>query len=172
MARIRPDLLSLAGEYRVCSELNKRGLFATVTYGNRKSVDVYVIQDAPRRAIRVEVKTSQRGRFVTRITQKRLEHSADAPDYWVLFLLRPRPGDEFEERFFVLSHREICRIQKKGNSIYARRYRKTHGKSPDEMAGVDNVRVEDVQKYENAWEKILRRGMTHGPLSSRSQVLA
>ena len=156
MARIRSDLLSLAGEYRVCSELNKRGLFATVTYGNRKSVDVYVIQDAPRRAIRVEVKTSQRGRFVTRITQKCLEHSADAPDYWVLFLLRPRTGGEFEERFFVLSHREICLIQKKGNRRFARRYRKKHGKSPDETAGIDNVRVEDVQKYENAWDKIRR----------------
>ena len=42
MARIEPYLLNLAGEYRICSELNKRGVFATVTYGNRKGADVTV----------------------------------------------------------------------------------------------------------------------------------
>lgn len=45
MAKIEKYLLHLAGEYRVCSELNKRGVFATITYGNRKAVDVYVIGD-------------------------------------------------------------------------------------------------------------------------------
>jgi hypothetical protein len=39
MAKIPSDLLHLAGEYRVCSELNKRGIFATITYGNHKGVD-------------------------------------------------------------------------------------------------------------------------------------
>jgi hypothetical protein len=30
MAKIPKYLLNLAGEYRICSELNKRGVFATV----------------------------------------------------------------------------------------------------------------------------------------------
>jgi len=156
MAKIDSYLLGLAGEYRVCSELNKRGLFATMTYGNKKSADVYAIADKSRMAIRVEVKTSQGGRFLTGITQKCLENSHDAPDYWVLFLLKPKPNGEFEEQFFVLSHKEICRIQKKVNSDYARPYREKHGKSPDEMAGVDNVRVKEVKMHEGRWDKILR----------------
>lgn len=32
--------LNLAGEYRVASELFKRGLFATITYGNKKGADI------------------------------------------------------------------------------------------------------------------------------------
>ena len=82
-ARIPSYLLSLAGEYRVCSELNKRGIFATVTYGNYKGVDVYAISDRKARALKIEVKTSQRENFVTRITQKRLceEGKAHAPDF-------------------------------------------------------------------------------------------
>src|SRR5437868_14877321 len=94
-------LLNLAGEYRVCSELNKRGVFATVTYGNRKSVDVYAISDGQERerALKIEVKTTQEGKFVTRLAQKysttydaaapdfweRVAADKHAPDYWVLF---------------------------------------------------------------------------------------
>jgi hypothetical protein len=33
--------LHLAGEYRVASELLKRGLFATITYGYMKGIDIY-----------------------------------------------------------------------------------------------------------------------------------
>lgn len=57
--------LNLAGEYRICSELLKRGIFTTVTYGNMKSCDVIAVGEN-RRAALVEVKTSQSTRFVTR----------------------------------------------------------------------------------------------------------
>ena len=84
MAKIPTYLLNLAGEYRVCSELNKRGVFATVTYGNHKGVDVYAISDRKDRALKIEVKTSQRGNFVTKLTQKRAQDDSQVPDFWVL----------------------------------------------------------------------------------------
>ena len=154
MAKIEPYLLSLAGEYRVCSELNKRGVFATVTYGNRKSVDVYAISDRRERALKIEVKTSQRANFVTSITQKRLARDPGAPDFWVLCQLQPRSDGSFSERFFVLSHREICRVQAKRNRAYAMKYTARHGKPPDPFAGVDNVKMPDVGKFEDAWSQI------------------
>jgi len=157
MARIEPYLLNLAGEYRVCSELNKRGVFATVTYGNRKGVDVYAISDRRERAIRIEVKTSQRTNFVTRITQKRLTRDPTAPDFWVLFQIQPRRDGSFGERFFVLTHREICRIQAKRNRKYAARYMAKHRKRPDPLVGVDNVKVADVTQHEDQWAKIIGR---------------
>ena len=158
MTRIEPYLLNLAGEYRVCSELNKRGIFATVTYGNRKSVDVYAIPDGRRPALRIEVKTGQRGKFVTKITQKGLDldRTGAAPDFWVLFHLRPMPNGSFDERFFVLSHRQICAVQRRRNSGYASRYRKRHGRQPDSSVGVDNVRLDDLKEYEGNWAAILR----------------
>lgn len=73
MAKIPQYLLNLTGEYRVRSELTKRGVFATVTYGNRKSVDVYAISDRRERALKIEVKTSQPAR------QLRHKHQPKGP---------------------------------------------------------------------------------------------
>ena len=157
MARIEPYLLNLAGEYRVCSELCKRGLLATVTYGNRKGVDVYAISDRQERALKIEVKTSQRGRFVTGITQKGLAEGPTAPDFWVLFDLRGCPDGTFTERFFVLTHSKICSIQAACNKKHGDMYEAKLGRKYDFSRGVDNVTVIDVEQHENQWSKILDR---------------
>jgi len=155
--RIEPYLLNLAGEYRVCSELCKRGVLATVTYGNRKGVDVYAISDRQERALKIEVKTSQRGRFVTGITQKGLAEDPTAPDFWVLFELAAANDGTFTERFFVLTHSEICRIQKAKNKKHNDRYESKHGRRYDFSLGVDNVTINDVERHENHWSKVLAR---------------
>ena len=157
MTKIESYLLNLAGEYRVCSELNKRGVFATITYGNRKGVDIYAISDAKNRALKIEVKTSQHGRFVTGITQKCLEDSPHAPDFWVLCNIKAGAADAFTERFFILSHNAICRIQKNRNQNYADKYKVRHGKAPDLKGGVDNVTIADVEQYEDHWSSIIKR---------------
>jgi hypothetical protein len=155
--KIETDMLGLAGEYRVCSELIKRGLLAMLTYGNRKSADVYVIPHRRRAALRIEVKTSQNGRFVTRINQKKgLNRKNDVPDFWVLFHCKCKGDNKYEEDFFILPHKTICNIQKRVNRDYARRYRKKHGRQPNEEKGVDNVQIKHVKEYRNGWELILR----------------
>jgi len=157
MAKIPSYLLNLAGEYRICSELNKRGVFATVTYGNRKGVDVYAISDRKERALKIEVKTSQRDNFVTSIAQKRLANYPHAPDFWVLFQILPDQNATFKERFFVLTHQEICTAQEARNKPYAEKYFARYGKQPDPSKGVDNVTVADVEPYEDQWSKIVGR---------------
>lgn len=156
MAAIESYLLNLAGEYRVCSELIKRGVFATITYGNRKGVDIYAISDSKNRALKIEVKTSQHGRFVTGISQKGLEKSPHAPDFWVLCNVKAGDNEVFIERFFVLDHATICKIQKARNQRYADKYSAKHGKAPDLMRGVDNVIVTDVEKFEDQWASITK----------------
>lgn len=157
VAKIEQDLLSLAGEYRVCSELNRRGVFATVTYGNHKSVDVYAISDRKELALKIEVKTSQGAQFVNRITQKGLLKDPTAPDFWVLVQMRLNSDGSFSERFFVLSHAEICRIQELRNKKYADGYLTKNGKQWDPKSGVDNVSVADVEPHEDCWSKIVER---------------
>ena len=142
MATIPSYLLSLAGEYRVCSELIKRGVFVTMTYGNRKEVDVYAINDRQKSALKIEVKTSQTGRFVNKLFQKRLDIDPCAPSFWVLVLIQQCKDDTFKERFFVLTHTEICNVQKTRNSAYEEKYFQKHGKKFDSKNGVDTVRVE------------------------------
>jgi hypothetical protein len=142
--KVATHLLSLAGEYRVCSELNRRGIFTTVTYGNRKSVDVYVFGEG-KRHVKVEVKTSQGGRFVTRLNQRGfLEPGAraGAPDCWVLVDLTTK-GD----RFFILTHSEIVEVQRNKYKDPQRIARWRH-------EGVDYLLIEDVLPDENRWEKV------------------
>jgi hypothetical protein len=163
MAKLPSYLLNLAGEYRVCSELNKRGVFATITYGNRKGVDIYAISDTKNRALKIEVKTSQHGRFVTGIAQKDLETSPYAPDFWVLCDIKADDSGTFAERFFILDHATICRIQKARNQKYADKYISKHGKAPDPKGGVDNVIINDVEKYEDQWTRIVKRVKAPAP---------
>jgi len=153
MLKIEKYLLNLAGEFRVCSELNKRGAFATVTYGNRKGVDLFVINEKTGKSFKIEVKTSQQPRFVTGISQKKAD---TPPDYWVLFLLQSSKDGSFVERFFVLTHEEICSVQKRRNQKYARTYKKKHGIMPDFSKGVDNVTLDDVYEHEDAWNVIIK----------------
>lgn len=155
MAQIRKDLLHLAGEYRVCSELLKRNVFATITYGNHKAVDVYAIGDRKKKALRIEVKTSQLKRFVTGISQKGLDKSSDAPDFWVLCQMKAGDTGVIGERFFVLSHDEICREQARVNRRCAEEYEKKHGHPSTSTGGVDCVRLQYVEKYEDEWKKVV-----------------
>ncbi|HZL38171.1 MAG TPA: hypothetical protein VFC78_22840 [Tepidisphaeraceae bacterium] len=157
-AGIESYLLNLAGEYRVCSELCKRGMFATISYGHRKSADVYVIFEAHRKVLRTEVKTTQKSNFVTSITQKKLtQDSPEAPDFWVLYQIDfDATGASCKERFFIVPHRELWAIQQQVNDRYAIGYRQRHGTDPDFMAGVDNVKIKDVEAYEDKWACIVQ----------------
>ena len=152
--RIESGFLNLAGEYRVCSELQKREIFATITYGQHKGIDIFVIDDRLNVSLRVEVKTSQKARFVTGISQKKHYVSGQAPDVWVLVLIKPASEGSYIERFFVLTHSEICAIQKRTNARYARKYFERHQTQPDTSRGVDNVPLSVVEPFENQWEKI------------------
>ncbi len=102
--------LNLAGEYRVASELFKRGLFATITYGNKKGADIYAIGPNRQTAV-VEVKASNSSRFVTGFYQKYVDEMTEHPDFWVLCSF----WREDHEEFYVLSHAEMARAQSARN---------------------------------------------------------
>lgn len=143
--------LNLAGEYRVCSELLKRGIFATVTYGNMKGCDVIAVGENRRAAV-VEVKTSQSSRFVTGFYQKYKTPNIAHPTFWVLYSIGSN-GDTFTERFFVLSHEELAGIQAERNHPgealdYAARAERV-------SKGVDNVLAKNVEQHEDKWSKII-----------------
>ena len=144
--------LSLAGEYRICSELLKRGIFATVTFGNMKGVDVVAVGPNRRAAI-IEVKTSQSNRFVTGFYQKYKTTDKEHPTFWVLSSIKSIE-ESYVERFFVLTHNEMAQAQAQRNQPgedlpYEERVRRVE-------KGVDNVLVSNVESHENAWEKIVR----------------
>jgi hypothetical protein len=141
-------LLSLAGEYRVCSELNRRGLLATITSGNHKAVDVYVISRRER-ALRIEVKTTQENDFCTTFPKGGYTPES-APDFWVFFQTKANGDEQYLERFFVLTHDEMMSVQEKHNDDYSR----SHNGKPHEDGAYQGLSVQDILAHEGAWYKI------------------
>jgi|SRR5215204_779524 len=140
--------LNLAGEYRVAAELLKRGIFATITYGNKKGTDIYAIGPNRRTAV-VEVKASNSSRFVTGFFQKYRDETQEHPDFWVLYRWA---GDL--EQFFVLTHDEMAVAQGERNLpgeefSWAQLAQRA-------VRGVDNVLAADLQEHLAAWQKIDR----------------
>ena len=143
--------LNLAGEYRVAAELCLRGLYTSVTYGNKKGADLYAIGENRRAAV-IEVKASQSSRFVTSLYQKYKSRTAQSPDFWVLYSVRPTKSG-FAERFFVLTHGELAKIQ---GEVNCPGEKLSHEQIAERVArGVDNVSLKHVETHENAWSKIL-----------------
>jgi hypothetical protein len=141
--------LNLVGEYRVAAEILKRGLFATITYGNQKGADIYAIGPNRRTAV-VEVKASNSRRFVTGFYQKYGDEMKEHPDFWVLYAL----GADGVEQFFVLTHDEMAEVQA-GRNFPGRTL--TWAERGEAVArGVDNVRVDDVDAHRDGWDKIVR----------------
>ena len=143
--------LNLAGEYRVAAELLLRGLYASVTFGNKKGADIFAIGENRRSAV-VEVKASQKKSFVTGLYQKYRTQHLPCPDFWVLYSVASI-GSGFDERFFVLTHKEMADVQGErncpGESL-------TYLQSAERVkTGVDNVRLTDVEPFEGHWDKIL-----------------
>ncbi len=141
--------LNLAGEYRVASELLKRGLFATITYGHMKGIDIYVV-GRRRKATVVEVKSSTTGRFVTGFYQKYPTRTTEHPDFWVLCRLM----DDGKDEFYVLSHVQMEKAQRERNRPGSKAT--WEELALDFQKGVDNVLAEDLGSYVSKWEKIVK----------------
>lgn len=140
--------IGLAGEYRVLSELLKKGYYASLTMGNAKATDIIVFNER-NSYIRVEVKTSKNGKnFVTGYYPKYSEPSTLHPDIWVLYLPESK-GESNGDRFFILTHEEIGVLQLEVNG----------GNKTEKGKGCDNIPLKKyMEKYktvhEDQWSKI------------------
>lgn len=56
--------LGLAGEYFVAAELQRRGITASITFGNDKKADVIAFSLSSQKALSVEVKTTMEDKWV------------------------------------------------------------------------------------------------------------
>ncbi|MFP5392822.1 MAG: hypothetical protein ACLGI6_14940 [Gammaproteobacteria bacterium] len=84
------QFIQLAGEFGVVSELFRRQVQATLTYGNSKRADVFVISDKGDRAAKVEVKSSVKERWI--VGKQALNA---APHVVWVFVYLPKPPVTF-----------------------------------------------------------------------------
>jgi len=141
----------MAGEFAVASELNRRRILASVTYGASKAADIFALDDDMRRVVRIEVKTTDKKKWVL---GKNVAAPPSADVFWVLVQL-PLPGQP--PRFFVLSGQEIYDIWRKDADEYGRKYEVKRGYKFEGL-GVPNVKLDTrVLAFEGKWDKITSR---------------
>ena len=115
-----------------------------------KGADVIAVGPSRRAAV-IEVKASNSTRFVTGFYQKYRTLEAEHPTFWVLYCCR-REKEAYAERFFVLTHLELARCQAMRNTGDAST---PHDECASRSAkGVDNVKLVDVEAFEDQWKKI------------------
>lgn len=149
---ISKNNLALAGEYRVASELLRRGLHASVTLGNAKAADVFAI-GSNRVAAQIEVKTSQTpNRIVTGFFQKNWDDPHDRPDFWVLCSFVEKHGVA-SESFYVLSHEEMSAAQAERN--WPGETLSDSERAARAKRGVDNVVLLGLSAHQGRWDKIV-----------------
>ena len=143
------EIISLAGEYAVASEVCRRGYYAQVTYGKCKNVDILAVNLENGKSVLIEVKTKWgsvwpwikgiKGSnklliFVDYQGKKDLER----PDFYIL--------DENDWMNFV----QACVKRTPGLEIKGGYMPVWH----DGKKGIP-IRPKDITKYKEQWEKLI-----------------
>ena len=151
--KLERSLLAVAGEYAVASELCRLGVYAQLTLGNRKKVDLLL--DGENELARVEVKTKQGGTWpgIKGIAPE------DGPRFLVLVDLQGKGSDERPE-FYVISQSEWrpfleqkLKERLKNNKVTIDDHNVPH--NSDGYIGV-GIKADEVAQFRNGWDKILR----------------
>lgn len=160
MTQERKAFLNMAGEFAVASELNRRNVLASVTYGASKSADVFAMNRDMTKVVRIEVKTTDKRKWP--IGEKATRPNQPSNLFWV-FVQLPSPLDEAPRdeahrgthtpRYFVLTAREVYKVHRQLDAEYRAGYRKRHRRE-FEALGVPNVTFDTVLAFEGKWNKI------------------
>ena len=146
--------LSLAGEFFVAAELQRRDVMASVTYGNAKKADVVAFSPKNSTALVIEVKSTSKKSWV--VGNKNPEPTEDV---WVLVHI---PADQHQTtRYFILTAREIHDILEPGEQDYLLRFFARNGYESTKP-GATSIRLNQVdgtktESCEDKWDKILYR---------------
>jgi hypothetical protein len=142
--------LSLAGEFYVAAELQRRGVSAAVTYGNAKSADVVAFSLSGEKAVVIEVKSTAQPKWVVGGWTPK-----PSPKPWVFVHV---PVVETEAPvFYVVLQSELHDILSPLDAEYRRKYKERHGKEYGDKAGVVNFTREQAEPFKSAWGKIINQ---------------
>lgn len=139
--------LSMAGEFFVAAELQRRGVSAAVTYGNAKAADVVAFAPDGERAVVIEVKSTAQGRWVV---GGALPEPSKHP--WVFVKIPAEPS--LAPTYFVLLQSELRDALLPGDDAYRARYQAKHGQAFTGKAVV-SLSESLALPHKDAWGKIL-----------------
>jgi len=151
--KVEKSLVGIAGEYAVASELCRRGVYAQLTLGNRKKVDLLL--DGEKGLARVEVKTKQGSEWPG--------VKGIAPEGGLRFLvlvdLQHKGPDERPE-LYVIGQSEWRPFleQKLNDKLKNKTIRIDDHNVPHHSDGfvVAGIKANEVARFKNEWDKIVR----------------
>ena len=149
--------LNLAGEFYVAAELNRRGIFASVTYGAAKNADVLAFDQQSRQTAVIEVKTtaSPNKKWLTGLHSID-KNSIDPQLFWVLVLAPAKEETLSSLRFFVFTSQELIEKVSANHAIYSASYLERNGVQFQESRGVYSLLLSEAEamQAEGQWAKI------------------
>jgi len=156
MPKLSTELLSLAGEYAVASELCWRGLYSQLTLGNHKRTDILI--ETELKMFRIQVKAKQGGRWPAVsglfrtddflvLVDLAASDLGTRPDFYVLNL------QDWLQIIAETSRKPEARIDQQNKVTYVR---EKDGKSSVDWKGV-NIVPSKVIHCKDQWQKIISR---------------
>ena len=115
----RKHNLGIAGEYFVTAELTRRGIHASMTYGNAKKADVIAFSPEKNNCVVIEVKTTGQKSWVV---GGKLPEKSDL--VWVFVLLI----DNDSPRYFILTGEQLNTVLTPQDCRYVRPYGTVYAK--------------------------------------------
>jgi hypothetical protein len=141
--------LGLAGEFFVAAELMRRGILASVTYGNAKRADVIALSASGTKAVVVEVKSTSSQKWV-------IGNSVPEPSnqIWVLVHL---PTDQTSHpSYFILTSRNLNDILMPGDAEYRKKFL-DRNKVEYKGIGVVSLTSAQARPFQSNWSTIVDR---------------
>lgn len=160
--KIPKDILGLAGEFAVASELCKRGVYAQLTLGNRKRIDLLVESDNCMLRIQVKSKQGQKWPAVKGIAGNDIYlvfvdfRAKDLLDRPAFFILSSLDWEAFTKRELI----DTGLVEKKKVTLNSDHVPTHHDKFHD-FVGM-SVGPEQLTEYREKWTIITERAMNSG----------
>jgi len=135
------NFLNMSGEYGVCSELQKRKIQCSITFGNQKAADILILKD--NKYWVVEVKTTRAKTVATNFFQNYHSRTqTPRPDFWIVVHI---DNDTHVSDFYILTHEEMAHQQMIVNQM-------TEWTA---IKGFDKVTISQLATYKNKWDTIV-----------------
>lgn len=149
--------LNLAGEFYVAAELNRRGIFASVTYGAAKNADVLAFDPQSRQTAVIEVKTTAAPNKKWITGQHSIDKYSINPQlFWVLVLVPDKQDTHSAPRFFVFTSQELVEKVSANHAVYSAAYLERHNVPFQDSTGVYSLSLSEAEamQTEGRWGKI------------------
>lgn len=148
-----------AGQFRVASELCRRGMQASITLGNTPGVDVLCMSADGRKCVTIQVKTFRAGQNKCTVGEK-AEVDRGGSFFWVLVGLKDDEHPNATERFYILPSKDMARNVKDRHDRWLAtpgRNGQKHNESRIRNVWMNNKGPAgrfDISEYEDRWDYI------------------